>query len=81
MCKNWKEWRAQVQKDLGWTAGTKTGKVGGLNIKNRTGMQLLLNCSGPRVDSRKDEGLFNKMARPNQYGWLAAVGSRSEGQD
>jgi len=50
-----------VQKDLGWMAGTKTGKVGGLNVKNRTGMQLLLNCSGPRVDSRKDEGSLTKM--------------------
>ena len=67
MCKNQKEWRAQVQKDLGWMAGTKTGKVGGLNVKNRTGMQLLLNCSGPRVDYRKDEGLFHKMSRTKGY--------------
>jgi hypothetical protein len=47
--------------------GSKTGKFRGLNAKNRTGMQLLLNCSGPRVDSRKDEGLFNKNVRAKGY--------------
>ena len=51
-----------MQKDLGWMAGTKTGKVGGLNIKNRTGMQLLLNCRGLRVDFKGVQGLFTKKA-------------------
>ena len=40
-----------------------------------------MNTAGPRVDSRKDEGLFNKMARAKGYGWISAVGSGSGGLD
>ena len=59
-----------MQNYTGWTVGSKTVKLRGLNAKNRTGMQLLLNCSGPRVDSRKDEGLFNKNVRAKGYVWI-----------
>ena len=49
-----------MQKDWDWTAGSKTGKLRGLNAKNRADLELFLNCSGSRVNSRKVQGLFNK---------------------
>ena len=56
-----------MQKDRDWMAGLKTGKLRGLNAKNRAYLELLLNWIGLRVDSRKVQGLFNKKARPNRY--------------
>ena len=47
--------------------GTIFGKLRGLNAKNRTVLQLFLNCSGPRVESRKDQGLFSKTAMADWY--------------
>ena len=44
-------------------------------------MELFLTNSGPRVDINKRKGLFSKTCKANRYGWLEAVGSRSEGQD
>ena len=38
-----------------------------------------LNTDGLRVEYGKVEGFFNKMARAKGYGWISAVGSRSEG--
>ena len=68
-----------MQKDRDWTAGSKTGKLRGLNAKNRADLELFLNCSGPRVESMKDQGLFSKKTRPNRYLRIWAVGSRSGG--
>ena len=56
-----------MQNDRGWTAGPILKKVRGLNIKNKTVLQLFLNCSGLRVESRKVQGLFNKIARAKGY--------------
>jgi hypothetical protein len=42
-------------------------------------MEFLSNCAGPRVDSRKVQGLFSKRARPNWYALIRAVGSGSSG--
>ena len=36
---------------------------------------------GRRVDSRKTEGLFSKLYRPNRYGWISTAGSPSGGSD
>ena len=38
-----------------------------------------MKTDGLRVEYGKVEGLFNKMARAKGYGWISAVGSRSEG--
>ena len=70
-----------MQNYTGWTMGSKTVKLRGLNAKNRTGMQLLLNYSGPRVDTHKAQGHFSKNTRPNRYLRVWAVGSRSSGSD
>ena len=51
MRKNWKDPRADVQKELGWTAGSILEKLRDLNIKNRSWLEILLNYHGPRVDS------------------------------
>ena len=56
-----------MQKDRGWTAGPILKKVRGLNVKNSTVLQLFLNCSGPRVESRKDQDLFSKTAMVDRY--------------
>ena len=45
-----------MQKDRGWMAGSKTGKLRGLNAKNKADLELFLNCSGSRVNSRKVQG-------------------------
>jgi hypothetical protein len=44
-------------------------------------MEFLLNGAELRVDSKKTEGLFNKIARPNWYLLIRIVGSRSGGSD
>ena len=41
-----------MQKDRDWMAGSKTGKLRGLNAKNRADLELFLNWTGLRVDSR-----------------------------
>ena len=70
-----------MQKDRGWTAGSKTGKLGGLNAKNRADLELLFNWRGLQVNSRKVQGLFSKTARPKWYLliWVAYAGS--DGQE
>ena len=40
--------------------GSISKELRGLNVKNWAELQLLLNCSGPRVKSGKSQGLFNK---------------------
>ena len=67
MHKNWKDPRADVQKDLGWTAGSILEKLRDLNIKNRSWLEILLNYHGPRVDSEKTQGLFSKSAWLKRY--------------
>jgi len=44
-----------VQKDRDWTAGSKTGKLRGLNAKNRADLELFLNCSGSRAKNSANE--------------------------
>ena len=56
-----------MQKDRGWMAVPIFKKVRGLNVKNRTVLQLFLNCSGPRVESRKDQGFFSKTTTTDRY--------------
>ena len=68
-----------MQKDRDWTAGSKIGKLRGLNAKNRADLELFLNCSGSRVNSRKVQGLFNKKGRLKRYLRMRAVGSGSGG--
>jgi len=68
-----------MQKDRDWMAGSKTGKLMGLNAKNMTDLELFLNCSGSRVNSRKVQGLFNKKGRLKRYLRMRAVGSGSGG--
>ena len=68
-----------MQKDRDWTAGSKTGKLRGLNAKNRADLELFLNCSGSRVNSRKVQGLFNKKGRLKRYLRMRAIGSGSGG--
>ena len=70
-----------MQKDLGWTAGSILEKLRDLNIKNRSWLEILLNVGGLRVKSRKAEGLFRKITRPNRHLAMRAVGSRSCGSD
>ena len=70
---------SNVQKDRDWTAGSKTGKLRGLNTKNRSDLELFLNCSSSWVNSRKVQGLFSEKARPKRYLWIWAVGYRSNG--
>ena len=62
MDKNWKGPRADMQKDLGWTAGSILEKLRDLNIKNRSWLEILLNYHGPRVDFKETRGLFSKTA-------------------
>ena len=47
--------------------GSKTGKLRGLNAKNRADLELFLNCSGLRVDFKEVQGLFSKTAMANRY--------------
>ena len=68
-----------MQKDRDWMAGSKTGKLRGLNAKNRADLELFLNCSGSRVNSRKVRGLFNKKGRLKRCLRMRAVGSGSGG--
>ena len=68
-----------MQKLQLWTAGSISKEPRGLNVKNWAELQLLLNCSGLRVNSRKVQGLFRKTARPKRYLWIWAVGYRSNG--
>ena len=68
-----------MQEDRDWTSGSKTGKLRGLNAKNRADLELFLNCSGSRVNSRKVQGLFNKKGRLKWYLRMRAVGSGSGG--
>jgi hypothetical protein len=59
----------------------KTGKLRGFGARNRAKLQLLLNCSEPRVDSKEAQGLFNKTATAEGYLLIWAVMSRSDGSD
>ena len=68
-----------MQKDRDWMAGSKTGKLRGLNAKNMADLELFLNCSGSRVNSRKVLGLFNKKGRLKRYLRMRAIGSGSRG--
>ena len=61
--------------------GSISKEFKGLNVKNWAELQLLLNCSGPRVDYPKGQGLFSKFSRPNRYLQIRTVGSRSSGLD
>ena len=56
-----------MQKDRGWMAGSKTGKLRGLNAKNRADLELFLNCRGQRVDFKETQGLLSKNARADRY--------------
>ena len=56
-----------MQKDRDWMAGSKTGKLRGLNAKNRADLELFLNCSGLRVDFKEVQGLCSKTATANRY--------------
>ena len=47
-------------KRPGMDGGHKTGKVGGLNVKNWAYLYILLNRSGARVDTQKVQGPFCK---------------------
>ena len=47
--KNWKDPRADVQKDLGWTVGSILEKLRDLNVKNKSCLEILLNATGRRV--------------------------------
>ena len=49
MRKNWKDPRADVQKDLGWTAGSILEKLRDLNVKHKSWLEILLNATGRRV--------------------------------
>ena len=60
-------------------AGSILGKFRGFRVKFWAEKELFLNTAGLRVEYGKVEGLFNKMARAKGYGWISAVGSRSEG--
>ena len=72
-----------MQKYRGWMASSKTGKLRGLNAKNRADLELFLNCSGSRVNSRKVQGLFNKkgqaeaISKDLDLGGLGLIRSRS----
>ena len=70
-----------MQKDRGWTEGSKTGKLMGLNAKNRADLELLLNWRGLRVNSRKVQGLFSKIARPKGYILILVAYAGSDGQE
>ena len=50
-------------KQPGWTAGSKSKKVRGLNVKNWAWLEIFLHSHGLRVDTAKDQGLFRKIAR------------------
>jgi len=64
-----------MQKDRDWMAGSKTGKLRGLNTKNRADLELFLNCRGLRVDFKETQGLFSKNIRADWY----AAGSNGSG--
>jgi hypothetical protein len=55
-----------VQKLQGWMAGSISKELRGLNNKNRTNLEILLNGGGLRVDSEETQGLFNKSAGANR---------------
>ena len=57
-------------KTQGWTADLKTRKLRGFGVRNWADLELFLNCSGPRVNSRKVQGLFSKKTRLNRYVWI-----------
>ena len=59
-----------MQKGKDWTAGLISGKIRGLNIKNRAWIEILLSKPGLRVDLAKARGLFNKIDRPKRYLWI-----------
>ena len=67
MCKNQKFLGADVQKDLNWMAGSISRKPRGVRAKFWADLELILKAHGPRVDSEKTQGLFNKFARPKGY--------------
>ena len=67
MCKNQKVLRADVQKDLNWTAGSILKKLRGVHVRFWAELQILLNGTGLRVDSQELQGLFSKSGRPNWY--------------
>jgi hypothetical protein len=50
--------------------GSISKELRGLNNKNRTGLQILLNGGGLRVVSKETQGLFNKSAGANWYAWI-----------
>ena len=49
-----------MQKLQLWTAGSISKKARGLSVKNGTYLEILLNGTGLRVESRKTKGLFSK---------------------
>ena len=68
-----------MQNCQGWTAGSNLKKLRGFGEKFWAKLQLLLNNSGPRVESGKFQGFFNKTSRLNRYARIRAVGSLSNG--
>ena len=70
-----------MQNCQGWTAVSNLKKLRGFGEKFWAKLQLLLNNSGPRVESGKSQGLFSKKSRPNRYLQIRTVGSRSGGLD
>ena len=55
------------KKVRGWAAGSKREKCRGLSDKKQDLVLIVFELPELRVDSRKDEGLFNKMSRPKGY--------------
>ena len=64
-----------MQNYQGWMAGSNLKKLRGFGEKFWVKLQLLLNNSGPRVESGKIQGLFSKKSRPNRYLRVWAIGS------
>jgi hypothetical protein len=56
-----------VQKLQGWMAGSISKELRGLNDKNSTNLQIILNEGGLRVDSKETQGLFSKAARRRTF--------------
>ena len=70
-----------MQNCQGWTAGSNLKKLRGFGEKFWAKLQLILNNSGPRVESGNSQGLFSKKFRPNRYPRTRVTGSGSNGLD
>ena len=59
--KNWKDPRAKVLKQLGWTASSKSEKLRGLSAKNWAWLELLLNYMDCGLKSKEARDSFAKI--------------------